>query len=84
MGIRIRQDRPIRRLNPQVTQLALRGGQAPSNLEQRMGSAQLAEQHGHTLASTGESSGVALGLCLSYQEIEFPAGEQWQELLKML
>lgn len=80
MGIRIRQTRSIRRLNPQVTQLTLAGGQAPADLPQRMGPPQLAEQHGHTLAPTGEAAGVALGLGLPHQALEFPAGEQLQEL----
>jgi hypothetical protein len=46
-------------LNAQMSQLTLTASESPGNLTEGIGAAQLAEEHGHKLAPTRESLGMA-------------------------
>jgi hypothetical protein len=64
----------------QMPQLAFAGGQPAANLPQRLGSAQMAEQHGYELPPAGKSAGVALGAVFPHRLLELMAGKQLQHL----
>src|ERR1017187_8815162 len=66
----------------QVLQLSFAARQTAANLAQRMRASQLAKQHGHELAPTGETSRVALGFVLLDGLFEIPARKQLQYLRK--
>src|SRR5207244_11649432 len=65
---------------PQMPQLSLAARQTAANLAQRMRASQLAKQHGHELAPTGETPRVPLGLVLLDRLLELPARKQLQHL----
>ena len=69
---------------PQVPQLAFAGGQLATNLAQRLGPPQVAEQHSHELAPATEPSGMPLGRMLEDRLLELVTGRQLQHLAKML
>ena len=48
-----------------MPQLALAGRQAAADLAQRLGTAELAKQHGDELSPAGEAAGVALPAMLA-------------------
>jgi hypothetical protein len=65
MLVGIRQGGLVRSLiDAEMDQLAQTAGQPVADLAQRIGVAQLAEQHGHELGPTIETLGCALGLML--------------------
>src|ERR1017187_1456002 len=66
--------------HPQMLQLPLATRQAVANLAQRMRLSQLAKQHGHELAPTGETPRVPFSLVLLDRLFEIPAREQLQHL----
>src|ERR1019366_2095248 len=66
--------------HPQMLQLPLATRQAAANLAQRMRLSQLAKQHGHELAPTGETPRVPFSLVLLDRLFEIPAREQLQHL----
>src|SRR5437867_4587454 len=66
----------------QMFQLPLTARQTAANLAQRMRAAQLAKQHGHKLAPTGETPCVSLGLVLLDRLFEIPARKKLQYLRK--
>ncbi len=59
-----------------VFQLPLTTSQAPGNLPEGMGSAQLTEEHGHKLPPTGESSSMPLGFRFSNCLLELDSRKQ--------
>src|SRR5438105_10817983 len=63
-----------------MLQLPFTTSQAAANLAQRMRPSQLAKQHGHELAPTRETPGVAFGLVLLDRLLEIPARKQLQHL----
>jgi hypothetical protein len=65
-----------------MLQLPLAARQAAANLAQGMRPSQLAKQHGHELAPTGETPRVPFGLVLLDRLLEFPAREKLQYLRK--
>ena len=65
---------------PQVPQLAFAGGQPATNLAQRLGPPQVAEEHGHELAPATEPSGMTLGPMLEDRLFKLVAGKQLQHL----
>ena len=65
-----------------MNQLAQAAGQPVRNLAQRIGMAQLAEEHGHELGPAVKALGRALGLMLFNQAGEFPARKMMQQLIK--
>ncbi len=71
-----------RHRHSQMLQLAFATRQPPTNLAQRMRPSQLAEQHGHKLAPTGETPCVSLGLVLLDRLFEIPTREKLQHLRK--
>jgi hypothetical protein len=64
----------------QVAQLAFAGGQPAANLTQRLGSPQMAEQHGHELSPATEPACVALGPLLDHGPLKLGARKQLQHL----
>src|ERR1035441_6461233 len=69
-----------RHRHPQMLQLSLATRQTAANLAQRMRASQLAKQHGHELAPTGETPRVPLGFVLLDGLLEVPTREQLQHL----
>src|ERR1035438_3291877 len=65
---------------PPNASTALATRQAATNLAQRMRLSQLAKQHGHELAPTGETPRVPFSLVLLDRLFEIPAREQLQHL----
>jgi hypothetical protein len=65
-----------------MLQLPFATSQAATDLAQRMGSSQLAKQHGHELAPTRETPRVPLGLVFLDCLFELPAREKLQHLRK--
>jgi hypothetical protein len=66
--------------HPQMLQLSLATGQAAANLAQRMRPSQLAKQHRHELAPTGETPRVPFRLVLLDRLFEISAQKQLQHL----
>jgi hypothetical protein len=64
--------------NAQMFELPLTASKAPANLAERMGTAQLAKEHGHKLAPTRESFGMSLRLSDRNQLLEFHTRKQLQ------
>src|SRR5206468_11814910 len=64
----------------QMLQLSFATRQSAANLAQRMRPSQLAKQHGHELAPTGETPRVVFGFVLLNRLLEFPARKQLQHL----
>ncbi len=60
----------------QVFQLPLTASQAPGNLSEGMGSAQLTEKHGYKLSPTGESPSMSLGFRFSDGLLELDSRKQ--------
>jgi hypothetical protein len=58
-------------------QFALAGSKAVGDFAKGMGSSQLAEEHADELAPAGKSPGVAFGVGLFDQFLEF---KSWEEL----
>jgi len=63
-----------------MPQLAFAGGQAVGDVAQAIDLAQLTKQHGHQLAPTGKTLGVAFGQVLANGGIEIVARNQFQNL----
>lgn len=80
MFVRVRQRRPSRRRYARMVQLPLETRQAITDLAQRMGSAELTEQHRDELSPTGEPAGMTLRLGLMHQRLERVAREQLEKL----
>jgi hypothetical protein len=59
-----------------MLQLSLAARPTTTDLAQRMRPAQLAKQHGHELAPTGEPASVPLGLVFLHRVFEFPTREK--------
>ncbi len=74
--IRIRQGGAAGGSDTQMFQLPLTASQAPSNLPEGMGSAQLTEKHGHKLPPAGESPSMALGFRFSDRLLELDSRKQ--------
>jgi hypothetical protein len=66
--------------NAQMFQLTLTASKAPGNLTERVGVAQLAEEHGHKLAPTREPFGMAFRLSDRDQMLKLHTRKQLQEL----
>ncbi len=62
--------------NAEVFQFALTTTQATGDFPEGMGSAQLAEEHGHKLAPAGEASRMTFGLSLYNGSMKFIAGKK--------
>src|SRR5690606_35125715 len=71
------QRRPLRRRDPQMSQLALTARQPAADLAQRVRPSELTEQHGDELAPTREPARVALGVGTDHGLLELGA---WKEL----
>src|SRR6202011_822406 len=69
-------------LQSQVLQFPHRCAQSATNLTQRLGPPQVAEQHGDELAPALESTGMAIRLVLFDGRFEFQPGKQLQKLRK--
>src|SRR6478752_1210453 len=65
-----------------MLQLPHRGAQSATNLTQRLGPPQVAEQHGDELGPAMESTGMAVRLVLFDGGFEFQPGKQLQKLRK--
>ena len=57
-------------------QFALTGFEAVSDFAKGVGSSQLTEEHGDELAPAGESPGVAFGVGLFDELLEFMSGKE--------
>lgn len=68
--------------NAEMHQLAQAAGKPIADLAQRIGMAQLAEQHGHELGPAVEALGRALGFMLFDQAGEFQTGKMMQQLIE--
>src|ERR1035438_10426308 len=68
--------------NAEMYQLAQTAGQPIADLAQRIGMAQLAEEHGHELGPAVETLGSALGLMLFDQAGEFQARKMMKQLIE--
>jgi hypothetical protein len=68
------------RPDTQMFEFTFTASQTSGNLPERMGSPQLAEQHGHKLAPRTESSGMTFGFRLLDHPLELPTGKQLQYL----
>src|SRR6202023_2295132 len=66
----------------QMLQFPHRGAQSATNLTQRLGPPQVAEQHSDELAPAFESTGMAVGLVFFDGRFEFQPGKQLQKLRK--
>jgi hypothetical protein len=62
--------------NAQVFQFAFTASQTAGNLSERMGSAQLAEEHGHQLTPASESPGMTFGLGLFNRLLKLDSGKE--------
>src|ERR1700682_701317 len=69
-------------LQSQVLQFPHRSAQSATNLTQRLGPPQVAEQHGDELAPALESTGMAIRVVLFDGRFEFQPGKQLQKLRK--
>jgi hypothetical protein len=76
MLIRIGQGGAAGSGDTEVLQFSLTTSQAPGNLPEGMGPAQLTEKHGHKLAPAGESSSMTLGLGFSDGLLELDSRKQ--------
>ena len=63
--------------NSQMLQFAFAAFQATGDFSERVGSSQVAEEHGHELAPTSKPAGVAFGMSLFDGPMEFIS---WKEL----
>ena len=64
----------------QVPQLTFAGGQAATNLAQRLRPSQVTEQHGHELSPATEPASMTLGPVQGDRLLELLAGKQLQHL----
>jgi hypothetical protein len=76
--IGISQGGMARSRNAQMLQLPLAASKTSGNLTESMGAAQLAKQHGHKLAPTGESFTMTLGLSDRDQVLKLRTRKQLQ------
>jgi hypothetical protein len=77
MGIGIGQRGPTRGRNAQVLEFSLAASQTTGDFSQRMGSTQLAEEHGDKLAPAGKPSGMSFGFSLFHSFLEL---HSWKQL----
>jgi hypothetical protein len=63
-----------------MLELTFAAPQSPADLAQRVGAAELAEQHRHELPPAGEPAGMALGVRPRHQRLELGARKQLEEL----
>jgi hypothetical protein len=82
VSVGISQGRMTRGSNAQMLQLPLAASKASDNLTEGMGSAQLAEEHGHKLVPTRESLGITFCLGDHYQLLKLHPRKQLQQLAK--
>jgi hypothetical protein len=75
--VRVGQGGAVRGGNAQVLQFALTTSEASDDFPERMGSAQMTEEHGDKLAPAGEPSGMAFSTSLFDGLLEF---RSWKEL----
>jgi hypothetical protein len=80
--IGISQGGMARSRNAQMFQLPLTASKPSGNFAQGMGTAQLAEKHGHKLAPTGEPLRITFCLSDSNQLLKLHPGKQLQQLAK--
>ena len=66
--------------NAQMFELTFTASQTSGNLPERVGSPQLAEQHGYKLAPRGESSGMTFGPGFLDHHLELQPRKQLQYL----
>jgi hypothetical protein len=76
MGIGIGQRGPTRSRNAQVFEFSFAAPQTTGDFSQRMGSTQLAEEHGDKLAPAGKPSGMSLGFRLFHGSLELDSRKQ--------
>ena len=60
----------------QMLQFSLTASQPPGDLPERVGSSQLAEEHGHKLPLAGESPGMTFGFRFFQSVMKFDPGKQ--------
>jgi hypothetical protein len=80
MFVRVGQRRATRRRDPQVLELALAAAQPAADLPQRVGPAELAEQHRDELPPAREPTGVALGMRPRHQRLELGPRKELEQL----
>jgi hypothetical protein len=78
----IRQSGMARSSNAQMFQLPLAASKASGNLTERMGPAQLAEEHGHKLIPTRKSFGMTFCLSDRNQFLKLCTRKQLKQLAK--
>jgi hypothetical protein len=76
MSIGIGQRGAIGGSDSQMPQFPFTASKASDNLPEGMGSAQLAEEHGHKLTPAGKSSGMSFGLSLFHGLLELDSRKQ--------
>jgi hypothetical protein len=74
--IGISQSGPTGGADAQMFQFTFAASQPSGNLSQRMGSAQLTEEHGHKLPPASKSSGMTFGFCLFHGLLELDSRKQ--------
>jgi len=74
--IRIGQSRVAGSVDPQMFQLPFTTSQPSGDLPERMGTTQLAEEHGHKLSPAGKPPSMPLGFRLSDRVLEFDSRKQ--------
>jgi hypothetical protein len=81
VDIRVSQSGTFRGIrNSQVLEFAFTAGQAPADLAEAVGTAELAEEHGDKLAPAREAFGGVVGAMLPHGLFEFEAREELQQL----
>ena len=82
MFIGIGQRRTLGGDHPQMGEFPLAGGKAMADLPERVGTAQLAKQHGDKLAPRAKAAGMPLGSGLINEQLELGAREKLENLTK--
>ena len=65
---------------PRWLSLPSQAARPPADLPEGVGAAELAEEHGHTLAPAGEAAGVALRVGVLHRPLKVHPGEELEEL----
>jgi len=82
MRVGIRERGPAWRGDAQMGQPTFTARQASGDFPQRVGSAQLAEQHRDELPPAGETTGVAFGVGLLHRALKFQSWKELEQLAK--